>query len=107
MSKVYILFTRNYPKDDGNYVYLPTYEIHSKKPKAKGIKDKVAELNPNECVDVYKATLSEDHSYVKMDLFTISNIDGKAQETFTESFLLEREEIHDKEYQQLLKNKST
>lgn len=107
MSKVFVLFTRNYPKDDGNYVYLPTFEIHDKKPKTKGIKDKVVELNPNECVDVYKATLSEDDEAVKMELFTISNIDGKAQETFTESFFLEREETHDREYQQLLKNKST
>lgn len=108
MSKVYILFTRNYPKDDGNYTYLPKFEVHSKTPKTKGPKDKVAELDVGECVDVYKATLSEDESYVKMELFTISNIDGKSQETFTESFFLEREEAYnDKEYQQLLKNKST
>ena len=106
MSKIYILFTRNYPKDDGNYTYLPKFEVHGKKPKTKGPKDKVAELDIGECVDVYKATLSEDQSYVKMELFTISNVDGKAQEAFTESFLLEREELYnDKEYQQLLKNK--
>ncbi len=86
MSKVYVLFVKRFPKmPDEGYVYLPTYEIHYEP-----VQGKVAELNPDECVDVYKATLSEDGSYVKMDLYTISNIDGKAKEEFTESFLVQR-----------------
>ena len=91
MSRVYILFTRNYPKDDGNYVYLPGYEIHYKKPKTKGPRDKVAELNAGECVDTFRCTLSDDQAYVNCQLVTVSNIDGKATETLTESFILGRD----------------
>lgn len=86
MSKVYILFVKHFPKlPDESYVYLPTYEIHYSP-----VQGKVAELNPDECIDVYKATLSEDESHVKMELYRVSNIDGQAKEEFTESFLIDR-----------------
>lgn len=88
MSKIYVLFVKKFPKEGSGegYVYLPTYEIHYEP-----IKGKVAELDIGECVDTFKCTLSEDGSYVDCDLYTISNIDGKAIETRTESFILERE----------------
>ncbi len=86
MSKVYVLFVKQFPKmADESYVYLPSYEIHYS-----AVQGKVAELNPDECVDAYKATLSEDMTYVKMELFRISNIEGKAKEEPTESFLIQR-----------------
>lgn len=86
MSKVYVLFLKKFPKTiDESYAYLPYYEIHYTP-----VQGKVAELNPDECVDVYKATLSEDETYVKMELLRVSNIDGKAIEELTESFLIER-----------------
>jgi hypothetical protein len=91
MSKVYVLFTRNYPKSDGNYTYLPGFEVHSKKPKTKGPRDKVAELDVDECVDTMRCTLSKDKDYVTCQLVRVSNIAGKAVETITESFLLEAE----------------
>lgn len=100
MSKVYVLFVKKFGKE--GYVYLPDYEIHYEP-----VKGKVAELDVGESVDAYRVTLSDDESYVDCNLFTISNVDGKAQETWTEHFILEREETNDKEYQQLLKNKST
>lgn len=92
MSKIYILFTRNYPKNDGSYVYLPGYEVHHSRPKTKGIKDKVAELDVGECVDTFRCTLSKDETYVNCQLVTVSNVDGKATETFTESFIIAHEE---------------
>ncbi len=97
MSKIYVLFVKKFGKE--GYVYLPDYEIHYEP-----IKGKVAELDVGECVDTFRCTLSEDGTYVNCNLYTVSNIDGKAQETFTESLMLEREESNDKEYQQLLKN---
>lgn len=84
MNKVYVLFVKQFGKE--GYVYLPTYEIHYDP-----VQGKVAELNPGDCIDAYKATLSEDGTYVKMELYRVSNIEGKAQEEFTESFLIARE----------------
>lgn len=92
MSKVYVLFTRKYPKEGGNYTYLPGYEIHYEKPDTTGPRDKVAELNVDECVDTMRCTLSEDEDYVDCQLVTVSNIDGKAVETITENFILEAEQ---------------
>ena len=92
MNKVYVLFTRTYPKGDGSYTYLPGYEVHYEKPATKGPRDKVAELNVDECVDTMRCTLSEDEGYVNCKLVTVSNIDGKAVETITESFILEADQ---------------
>lgn len=87
MSKVYVLFVKKFPQDDKeSYVYLPNYEIHYEP-----IKGKVAELNVGECVDTFRCTLSEDQTYVDCELITVSNIDGRAVETPTESFILGRE----------------
>jgi hypothetical protein len=84
--KVYVLFLKDRTSlPEGEYSYLPYYEIHYQP-----VEGKVAELNPNESVDVYKATLSNDKSYVRMDLYTVSNISGQAKEEFTESFLIDR-----------------
>ena len=91
MSKVYVLFTRKYPKD-GNYTYLPNYEIHYNPLKNLGPRDKVAELNVDECIDTMRCTLSDDGSYVNCRLVTVSNIGGKATETVTESFILEADQ---------------
>ena len=91
MSNVYVLFTRTYPKET-SYVYLPGYEIHYTQPEAKGTRDKVATLSVGEYVDTFRCTLSEDKTYVTCQLVTVSNIDGKAEETFTESFRLAHEE---------------
>jgi hypothetical protein len=99
MSKVYVLFVKKFGKE--GYVYLPDYEIHYEP-----VKGKVAELDVGECVDAYRVTLSDDETYVDCNLITVSNVNGKAQETWTEHFTLEREEIIDKELQQFLKNKS-
>ena len=88
MSKVYVLFTRKYPKE-GSYTYLPGYEVHYEIPETKGPRDKVAELNIDECVDTMRCTLSDDESYVDCQLITVSNIGGKAIETVMESFILE------------------
>jgi hypothetical protein len=99
MSKVYVLFVKKFGKE--GYVYLPDYEIHYEP-----VTGKVAELDVGECVDTYRVTLSDDESYINCNLITVSNIDGKAQETWTEHFILEREEIIDKELQQFLKNKN-
>lgn len=91
-NKVYVLFTRTYPKTDGSYVYLPGFEIHSKKPEAKGARDKVAELDVGECVDTFRCTLSDDEQYVNCQLVTVSNVDGKPEEKLTEAFILAHEE---------------
>ena len=91
MSKVYVLFTRKYPKGD-NYTYLPNYEIHYKPLEKLKPRDKVAELNVDECVDTMRCTLSDDGTYVNCQLTTVSNISGKAVETVTESFILEAEQ---------------
>lgn len=85
MSKVYVLFVKKFGRE--GYVYLPDYEIHYEP-----IKGKVAELDVGECVDTYRVTLSEDETYVNCNLFTVSNVDGKAEEKFTESFIIAREE---------------
>jgi hypothetical protein len=100
MSKVYVLFVKNFPKGPGEtYTYLPTYEIHYEP-----VKGKVAELDVGECVDTYKCTLSgavsygsgsyedaENDPYVTCELYRVSNIDGVAQEELTETFILARE----------------
>lgn len=91
MDKVYVLITRKYPKE-GNYIYLPFYEVHSSPPQNLGPRDKVAELNVDECVDTMRCTLSDDETYVQCQLVTVSNIGGKATETITESFILEAEQ---------------
>lgn len=86
MDKIYVLFLKN--KDllpEGEYAYFPYYEIHYSP-----VQGKVAELNPGECVDAYKATLSKDKSYIKYDLYSVLNIDGKAKEVFSESILIDR-----------------
>jgi len=83
MSKVYVLFVKKFGPE--GYVYLPTYEIHYDP-----VQGKVAELNPDECIDVYKCALSEDGTYVKADLYRVSNVNGVAKEEFTESFLMAR-----------------
>lgn len=98
MSKIYVLFVKKFGKE--GYVYLPDYEIHHEP-----VKGKVAELDVGECVGAYRVTLSDDETYLNCNLFTISNIDGKGQETFTESFILEHQHSDDKKYQQILKNK--
>jgi hypothetical protein len=90
MSKVYVLFTRKYPKED-SYVYLPNYEIYYEQPEAKGPRDKVAVLEVGDAVDTMRCTLSEDETYVNCELITVGNIDGKAEETLTETFILARE----------------
>jgi hypothetical protein len=90
MDKVYVLFTRTYPKE-GNYIYLPNYQIHYSPVENLGPRDKVAELNADECVDTMRCTLSDDESYVNCQLVTVSNIGGKAAETITETFILEAE----------------
>lgn len=90
MDKVYVLFTRKYPKGD-NYTYLPNYEIHGSPVENLGPRDKVAVLNVDECVDTMRCTLSDDKEYVDCKLVTVSNIAGKAVETVTESFILEAE----------------
>jgi hypothetical protein len=88
MDKVYVLFIKRFPQRPGeNYVYLPTYEIHYKPVEGK----KVAELGVGDCVDTYRCELSEDGTYVHCYLYTVSNIDGKAQENLTESFIIARD----------------
>lgn len=90
MSKIYVLFVKRFPQRPGeNYVYLPTYEIHYKPVEGK----KVAELDVGDCVDTFRCELSEDGTYVNCYLYTISNIDGKAQETHTESFIISRDNM--------------
>jgi len=89
MNKIYVLFARKYPKGSESYTYLPDYEIHYEPVEPKGPRDKVAVLDVNECVDTMRCTLSDDLDYVKCQLVTVSNIDGKAIETITESFILE------------------
>lgn len=90
MSKIYVLFVKNFPKEGSgkSYVYLPTYEIHYEPVQGK----KVAELDVDECVDTFRCTLSEDETYVTCDLYRVSNINGVAKEDHTESFILERED---------------
>lgn len=84
--KIYVLFLKDKKAlPEGEYGYLPYYEIH-KAP----VQGKVAELNPGECVDAYKATLSKDKTYIKYDLYKVSNVKGKAVEVFTESILIDR-----------------
>lgn len=84
--KVYVIFLKDKKSlPSGEYGYLPYYEIHYTQ-----VEGKVAELNPGESVDAYKATLSKDKSYIKYDLYTVSNIKGKAVEVFTESILIDR-----------------
>jgi len=86
VSKVYVLFVKRFPKSENEgYVYAPSFEIHYDP-----VQGKVAELNPGECVDAYKANLSTDGVCVRYDLYRVSNIDGKAQEDFTESVLINR-----------------
>jgi len=86
MSKVYVLFVKKFPKGNGDaYTYAPDYEIHYEP-----VKGKVAELNVDECVDAYRCTLAQDGSYLKCELIRISNINGKALEEHTESFIMER-----------------
>ena len=84
--KIYVLFLKDKKAlPEGEYGYLPYYEIH-KAP----VQGKVAELNPGECVDAYKATLSKDKTYIKYDHYKVSNVKGKAVEVFTESILIDR-----------------
>lgn len=90
MSKVYVLFTRTYP-EAGSYIYLPGYEVHYEMPETKWAREKVATLEVGECVDTMRCILSDDKEYVKCQLVTVSNIDGKAQEVETERFLLSRD----------------
>lgn len=66
--------------------YVPTYEILTSKP-AEG---KMAALEPGECLDLFKCSLSEDGTYVTCDLFRVSNIDSVVAEEQTESFFIER-----------------
>jgi hypothetical protein len=91
MSKVYVLFTRKYPKEGGSYTYLPGYEVHYEKPDTTGPRDKVAVLDIGECVDTMLCTLSDDEEYVNCQLVTVGNVDGKATETVTERFILARD----------------
>ncbi len=86
MSKVYVLFVKRFPTDGESYVYLTTYEIHYE-PK----EDKVAELEPGDCVDVFRCELTEDKTAIICYLYRVSNIDGKAQEEFMETFMMARE----------------
>ena len=85
MSKVYVLFVKKFGKE--GYVYLPNFEIHYEP-----VQGKVAELDVGDCVDTYRCTLSEDETFVNCELYRVSNIDGKAEEIHTESFVLAREE---------------
>lgn len=88
MNKVYVLFVKKFgTEEEDHYVYLPNYEIHYKP-----VKGKVAELDVGECVDTYRCTLSGNKEYVNCQLITVSNIDGKAVETPTETFMLARED---------------
>lgn len=90
MSKVYVLFVKRFPQRPGeNYVYLPTYEIHYE-PLKEG---KVAELDVGDCVDTFRCELSKDGSYVTCYLYNVANVDGKAQETHTESFIISRDNM--------------
>lgn len=89
MNKVYVLFVRTYPKADDRYTYLPNYEIHYEPVEAKGPRDKLAVLEVGECVDTMRCVLSDDREYVDCKLVTVGNVDGKATETITESFILE------------------
>lgn len=86
MSKVYVLFVKRFPAVGDTYAYLPTYEIHYQ-PK----EGKVAELDPGDCVDVFRCELSEDKAATICYLYRISNIDGKAQEEYLETFTMARE----------------
>jgi len=78
----YVLVKKNV--DQGAYV--PTYEIHTTKP-AEG---KIAALEPGECVDVFKCSLSKDGTYITCDLFNVANIDGNVSETYKETFYLQK-----------------
>ena len=69
-----------------NGTYLPSYEIRTEKP----IEGKMAALEPGECVDVFKCSISEDRSHVIVNQFCVSNIDDNLIEELTESYCLKR-----------------
>ena len=76
------LVKRNH--DRGTYV--PTYEILTEEP-SEGKKEAIP---PGYCLDLFKCSLSEDGTYITVNQFCVSNIDGIIDEQLTESFFIKR-----------------
>lgn len=83
---VFVILRR---KKEGG-IYLPFFSSCDYKPDPEALdpKWKVIELLPNECVDVGRFTLHEDH--ISAELCRVSNLDGVLDEKITEKFLLPR-----------------
>ena len=72
--------------DQGSFV--PTFEIIDAVPPEN--KARIITLEVGECVDVYDCNLSRDGKYIDVDQYTISNIEGLANQVITESYIIRR-----------------
>src|ERR1035441_2231863 len=71
-------------------IFLPNFESYAEKPELLEEKWKLLTLEPGDCVDVGKFTMSPDFQYVSVRQFRVSNLDGNLVETLTDSYTLPR-----------------
>ena len=84
MNKVYVLLKKAYV----NSIGFPYFEIVPEPPQQLGFADKLATLEPGECVDVFKSVKTTQG--VLVEIFRVSNFDGQAQQELLESFTMEK-----------------
>jgi hypothetical protein len=84
MSKVYVLLKKAYVKSVG----FPTFDILTDPPQELAFGEKLAALEPGECVDVFKA--AGEVGRMQVQIFRVSNINGQPKEELLEQLLMER-----------------
>lgn len=82
MNKIYVVFVKELDRGKP----LPRFQILTEPPNHN---KRVFVLEPGECIDAAQCFFGDDNkNYVRIELHTISNIDGYAKNDFVESYTM-------------------